>query len=154
MIKTYTDWLIKFRWVAILLTVLVVGFLASGGRFIKFTNDYQVFFGDSNPQLAAFNDLQDTYAKNDNVLIMLEPADQEVFTPDTLQAVATLTELAWKTPYSSRVDSISNFQYTYAEEDDLIVEDLIEDAESLSEDALPRLKEIALSQQLLVNRLL
>ncbi len=154
MIKTYTDWLIKFRWLAILVTLIIVGFLASGGRFIKFTNDYQVFFGDSNPQLAAFNDLQDTYAKNDNVLIMLEPADQEVFTSDTLRAVATLTELAWKTPYSSRVDSISNFQYTYAEEDDLIVEDLIEDAESLTEDALPRLKEIALSQQLLVNRLL
>ncbi len=154
MLRTYTNWLVKFRWLALLLTLIVVAVLASGGRFITFTNDYQVFFGESNPQLAAFNDLQDTYAKNDNVLIMLEPADQNVFTADTLQAVAALTELAWKTPYSSRVDSISNFQYTYAEEDDLIVEDFIEDAQALTGDDLTRLKEIALEQPLLVNRLL
>ena len=138
----------------LLLTVVVIASLASGVRFINFTNDYQVFFGESNPQLAAFNDLQNTYAKNDNVLIMLEPADQNVFSTDTLQAVAALTELAWQTPYSSRVDSITNFQYTYAEEDDLIVENLIEDAEALSDDDLNQLKDIALAQPLLVNRLL
>ena len=47
MINTYTDWLIKFRWVAILLTLIAVAVLTSGGRFITFTNDYQVFFGES-----------------------------------------------------------------------------------------------------------
>jgi predicted RND superfamily exporter protein len=148
------DWLIKYRWIAILITLVTVGALASGGRFLTFTSDYQVFFGKSNPQLAAFNDLQDTYSKNDNVLIMLEPADGEVFSPDTLQAVLTLTDLAWQTPYSSRVDSLSNFQFTYAEEDDLIVEDLIEDASSLDQQTLDQLKDIALAQPLLVNRLL
>ena len=154
MLRSYMDWLIKYRWIAILITLVTVGALASGGRFLTFTSDYQVFFGKSNPQLAAFNDLQDTYSKNDNVLIMLEPADGEVFSPDTLQAVLTLTDLAWQTPYSSRVDSLSNFQFTYAEEDDLIVEDLIEDASSLDQQTLDQLKDIALAQPLLVNRLL
>lgn len=154
MLRSYMDWLVKFRWIAILITLVVVGALASGGRFLSFTSDYQVFFGESNPQLAAFNDLQDTYSKNDNVLIMLEPADGEVFNQDTLQAIVTLTDLAWQTPYSSRVDSLSNFQYTYAEEDDLIVEDLIEDASALDQETLDKLKSIALDQPLLVNRLL
>lgn len=154
MLKTYMDWLIKLRWPAILTTLLVVGLLASGGRFLVFTSDYQVFFGDSNPQLAAFEELQETYTKNDNVLIMVEPADGNVFSNDTLQAVLALTEKAWQTPYSSRVDSLSNFQYTYAEEDDLIVEDLIDAAADLDPATLQKLKEIALAQPLLVNRLL
>ncbi len=154
MLKSYMDWLIKLRWLAILTTLVVVGVLASGGRFLLFTSDYQVFFGDSNPQLAAFEELQETYTKNDNVLIMLEPADGVVFSNDTLQAVLKLTEKAWQTPYSSRVDSLSNFQYTYAEEDDLVVEDLFEEASDLSADTLLKLKEIALAQPLLVNRLL
>ncbi len=154
MLRSYMEWLIKFRWIAILITLVVIGALASGGRFLSFTSDYQVFFGETNPQLAAFNDLQDTYSKNDNVLIMLEPADGKVFNQDTLQAVVSLTEMAWQTPYSSRVDSLSNFQYTYAEEDDLIVEDLIEDAANLDQPALDKLQEIALAQPLLVNRLL
>jgi len=32
MLDKYTHWVIKLRWLAILLTLLVVGALASGGR--------------------------------------------------------------------------------------------------------------------------
>ena len=36
-----------------------------------------------------------------------------------------LTERAWETPYSTRVDSIANFQHTTAEGDDLSVRNLV-----------------------------
>ncbi|OED38858.1 RND transporter [Chromatiales bacterium (ex Bugula neritina AB1)] len=154
MLQTYVDALIKLRWFAIAATLVIVASLASGGRFLAFTNDYQVFFGKTNPQLAAFEELQETYTKNDNVLIMVEPADGVVFNRTTLQAVLDLTELAWLTPYSSRVDSITNFQYSYAEEDDLIVEDLIENVQELDSGTLQEIREIALAQPLLVDRLI
>ena len=154
MLESYTRWVIKFRWVAILLTILIVGALGSGGRFLSFTNDYEVFFGDSNPELAAFKNLQEVYTKNDNALIMLAPKDGVVFSQETLQAVIELTDEAWNTPYSTRVDSLTNFQYTYAEEDDLTVEDLIEDPASLSETELDNIKQIALAQPLIKDRLL
>ena len=154
MLEKYTGWLLRFRWLAIFISIALVALLSSGGRFLTFSNDYEVFFGDTNPQLAAFKNLQSVYTKNDNTLIMLTPADGEVFTSETLQAVAELTEAAWSTPYSSRVDSVTNFQYTYAEEDDLTVTDLIENPEALSESELDQLKQIALSQPLLINRLL
>ena len=60
---------------------------------------------------------------------VLAPADGMVFTPETLSAVEWLTEQAWQIPYSIRVDSVTNFQHTYAEGDDLIVEDLVMDAQ-------------------------
>jgi len=154
MLEKYTHWVIKFRWVAIVLTIIVVGALGSGGRFLSFTNDYEVFFGDSNPELAAFKNLQEVYTKNDNALIMLAPKDGVVFSRETLQAVIELTDEAWNTPYSTRVDSLTNFQYTYAEEDDLTVEDLIEDPASLSDTELVNLKQIALAQPLIKDRLL
>lgn len=154
MLRNYAQWLIRYRWFAICLTLVIVGALATGTRFLSFTSDYRVFFDESNPQLIAFNELQETYARNDNVLIMLEPADGNVFSQDTLNAVINLTENAWQTPYNSRVDSISNYQYTYAEQDDLIVTDLIEDVNELDHAELERLKRIALGQPLLVNRLL
>ncbi len=154
MLERYAQLLVKFRWLAILLTVLVVGALGSGARFLSLTNDYEVFFGESNPQLAAFKNLQEIYTKNDNALIMLTPEDGQVFSTETLQAITELTDAAWNTPYSTRVDSLSNFQYTYAEEDDLTVEDLIEDPASISESELAEIKNIAMAQPLLVNRLL
>lgn len=154
MLEGYTRWVVKYRWIAILLSIAAVGFLASGGKKLSFTNDYEVFFGDSNPQLAAFKNLQEVYTKNDNALIMLSPKDGQVFSRETLQAITELTEAAWNTPYSTRVDSLSNFQYTYAEEDDLTVEDLIEEPASLSDTELQQIKEIAMAQPLLMNRLL
>ncbi len=56
-------------------------------------------------------------------------------------------------PYSSRVDSISNFQHTHAQGDELIVEDLVSDVESLGEERIAAIKRIALAEPLLRNRI-
>jgi hypothetical protein len=127
--------------------------LASGGRFLSFTNDYRVFFSKENPYLEAFENLQDTYTKNDNVLIMLMPRSGDVFTPSTLKAVVELTDRAWQTPFSTRVDSLSNFQHTYAEGDDLVVADLVEDPDKLDQAGLNAIREVAVNEPLLVNRI-
>ncbi|MCK5188705.1 MAG: MMPL family transporter, partial [Methylococcales bacterium] len=54
--------------------------------------------------------------------------------------------------YSSRVDSITNFQYTQADEDDLIVADLVIDPQ-VSTEEIEKIKQVALHEPLLVNRL-
>lgn len=154
MATEFAHFVVRWRYLIIIATLVCVGAIASGGRFLEFTNDYRVFFGKDNPQLAAFENLQDTYTKNDNVLIMLAPKDGDVFTAETLQAVIELTEAAWQTKFSTRVDSISNFQHTSAEGDDLRVEDLITDPELLTAADLQRIQDIALSEPLLINRLI
>ena len=49
-----------------------------------------------------------------------------------LAAVEELTDIAWQLPFSIRVDSLSNYQHTEVEGDDLIVRDLYSDAVSMS----------------------
>lgn len=147
-------WVIKYRWLIIILSLLLVMGAASGGRFLVFKADYRVFFSGDNPQLQAFDKLEQTYSKNDNVLFILTPNDGNVFTRETLKVVETLTEKAWQIPYSTRVDSISNFQHTYAEGDDLIVEDLISEADKLTDAELGRIKNIATNEPLLKQRLI
>ena len=123
----------------------------SGGRHLTFSNDYRYFFSKENPQLNAFEALQDTYTKNDNVLFVIAPKNGRVFTRETLAIIEELTEASWQVPYSIRVDSITNFQHTRAEEDDLIVEDLAQNAAStLTDDELAAIKTIALNEPLLV----
>jgi predicted RND superfamily exporter protein len=154
MYEAYAGWVIRWRWLILVSTLVVLFLLASGGQFLTFTNDYRVFFSKENPYLEAFENLQDTYTKNDNVLIMLMPRSGDVFTPQTLEAVVELTDKAWQTPYSNRVDSLSNFQHTYSEEDDLVVIDLVEDPQSLTLDDLAYIRQVALSEPLLLNRLI
>ncbi len=136
------------------LTILLVMAAAYGGSKLTFKSDYRVFFGEENPQLTAFEQMQATFTKNDNVAFIVAPKDGEVFTEDTLTAIHKLTEEAWQIPYSSRVDSITNYQHTIAEGDDLIVEDLLLETEMLPDLDLNQLKSVALSEPLLVDKLI
>ena len=147
-------WMIKLRWVVILVAVTGSVAIGSGASKLEFTNNYRAFFSKQNPELQAFEEFQSTYTKSDTLLFVLEPKESDgAFTTKTLAAVEFLTEESWQIPYSLRVDSLSNFQHTYAIEDDLIVEDLIQDARSLTPEELTAKRDIALAEPLLRNQL-
>ncbi len=151
--RAFGPWVARWRWWLIAVTVVAVVAAASGMRLLHFTSDYRVFFSPDNPQLLAFDAMEQTYTKADNALIVITPADGDVFSRQTLALIERYTERAWQVPYSIRVDSITNFQYTEAEGDDLIVRDLVTDAPSLSDAELARVREIALAEPALHRRL-
>ncbi|HEU5338564.1 MAG TPA: hypothetical protein VFU39_04670, partial [Sulfuricaulis sp.] len=146
--------IIQWRWWIIAASIASVLAAGSGMRFIEFSNNYRVFFSPENPQLQAFEKLQNVYTKSDNILIVVAPKDGRIFTRDTLATVKWVTQEAWKLPYSSRVDSITNFQHTTARGDDLVVRDLVENPAALSDADLARVREVALNEPLLRNRLI
>ena len=98
---------------------------ASGVPNLDLATDYRVFFSPDNPDLAAYEAVENIYTKNDNVLFALRPRSGDIFTPELLETMRGLTEDAWQIPYSTRVDGLTNFQHTWADGDDLIVEDLV-----------------------------
>jgi predicted RND superfamily exporter protein len=140
-------------WLVLLIAILLVFGTAYGAKNLVFKGDYKVFFSEENPQLTAYQAVQNIYSKSDNVAFILEPKNGDIFTKENLAAVYWLTTESWQVPYSTRVDSISNFQYTIAEEDDLIVEDLVLDPDTLTAADMPRLKEIATNDPLLLNKI-
>lgn len=148
------QFLVRWRWLMMLLSLVIVGILASGGRFISFATDYEVWFSSDNPELRDFLALQNTYAKTDNVVFLIAPKDGKVFTGKTLESIEWLTKEAWRIPFSTRVDSLSNFQHTYSRGDGLVVTDLFHDAAKLSNSELERIRKIALNEPLLLNRLI
>lgn len=153
MVDKYLGWLLRYRWAIIVATFLLVGFLASGAQFLKFTSDYRIFFGPENPQLKTLETLHATYVKDDTILFIITPQNGNVFTRKTLSSVEWLTDHAWEIPYVQRVDSLQNFQHSYGENDELIVHDLFENAEELGDDVLKQIESIALSESLLKDRL-
>ena len=157
----YVNWLYRWRFMIVIATVVIVGLAAYGGRDHQknFKTDYRNFFSEDNPQLLAFEELQNVYSKNDNLLIAIEPKSGNVFEPKTLDLLEKLSypsgELsAWKIPHAARVDSIANFQHSYAEEDDLIVEDLVQDALAMTPERLAQIRSTAVQEPLLKNRLI
>ncbi len=153
MLLKYTEWVLKWRYLVVLISVIGVAFIASGAKNLSFKSDYRVFFSKENPQLNAFENLQNTYTKDDNVLIVITPKNKAIFSKSTLIAVKDITEQAWQIPYSIRVDSVTNFQHTYSEEDDLIVDDLVSKPENMTTDDLAYAKSVALNEPMLLNHL-
>jgi len=149
MINSLSKNLVRWRWLFALLSLVVVFTMASGARFLSFATDYEVWFSSDNPQYLDFSTIQKTYVKADNVVVLITPKDGQVFNRQTLESVEWLTNEAWQIPFSTRVDSLSNFQYTYAIEDDLVVSDLYQDAQNLSDAQLLKIEQIALSEPLL-----
>ena len=121
---------------------------------LQYNPDNRVFFGDDNPELQALEALEQTYTKTDNIFVALAPDSGTVFTPTILTLINEVTERAWTIPYSSRVDSLTNYQYSRADGDELIVSALLDDIDSLDEDMAAEIQRVALSKSFLVNRLI
>ncbi|GLR70310.1 efflux RND transporter permease subunit [Agaribacter marinus] len=137
----------------VIVTSLLFAFLvASGAQNLVFKGDYRVFFGDENPELIAFESMQNVYSKTDNVAFVVAPKDGNVFSPEHLESLKVLTKASWQIPYSTRVDSVTNFQHTYAEEDDMTVEKLVLSTGNLSDADLAKIKQVAVNEPLLVNK--
>ena len=150
----FGKWVIKRRWWILGVSILLVLSMLNGMSYLTFNADNRVFFSEDNPQLLALEALENTYNKSNSLLITIAPKNGELFTRETLSAIEELTEAAWQIPYSSRVNSITNFQYTRVEDDDLIVEDLVQNAANMSESDLKEIKNIVLSEPELVNYLI
>ncbi len=154
MAESFAQFIIRWRYLVVVLTLVVVAILGYGGQKLAFSNDYRVFFGSENPQLLAFERMQNTFNKNDNISFVITPEDGKVFSAETLSAIQELTTEAWQIPFSTRVDSITNYQHTRAVGDDLMVADLVEDPTSLSASQLLEIRDIAINEPMLLHRLI
>ena len=149
----YIAVVLRRRWLVVALAVAILLIAGAGGRFITVASDYRILFKKDNPYLLAFEALERTFSTSDNALIAVAPKGGSVFTREALGALEELTETAWKAPHSSRVDSLTNYNHSRAEGDDLIVEPLVDDASALTDADLARIKRIALNEREIIGRL-
>lgn len=141
-------------WLFLLLPLLLVLLLAGGLGQLRFNVDYRVFFSPDNPQLVAFNHLQDNFSASEKLLLVYTPSSGSVFTKNSLRTIQAATDELWKTPYSTRVDTLTNFQRTEARGDELLVDNLVPDTLTLSASNIHTIEQFARQEPMLVNRLL
>ncbi|WP_454765230.1 efflux RND transporter permease subunit [Cupriavidus campinensis] len=149
----YAAWLVRWRWAVILASVILCLAASAGLARIAFSSDYRDFFRPDDPQLLANEALRDAYADDNQALVAFVPKDGTVFTPRVLDAMARFTEQAWRLPHVRRVDSLTNHQHAEASGDDLRVRPLYRPDAGRTPEAMAAIRTIALSEPLLVKRL-
>jgi len=152
--KTTVKILIRFRYLLALLSAVATVLITLGAKNLYFESDYKIFFEPNEPQRVAHERTQETYTKTDNLALMLRPKSASVFDQRILTMIYEITEQAWQTPFVMRVDSITNFQHTSADGDDLLVEDLVLDPDSLTLEKIASVRKVALAERTLLNRLI
>ena len=144
---------LRCRWVVIVFATLLMAAATFGVRHIGQTNDFRSLFDEDDLQLAALNDFEDIYGASDTLLIAAAPDGGSIFTGEALTAMQFLTDVAWTAPYSTRVDSLTNYSHSEGRQDELLVEHLVSDASKLDKAGLARVQDIALSAPEVAGRL-
>lgn len=109
---TYVAW-------AAVVTVACLGLLR-----LSFSYDYRSFFDTANPELQAFNKIENEFAPTDSVNFVLYSADGSMLAPSAAETLDWLTSRSLDIPYAMRSQSAANYQFSYAQADDLVVEPL------------------------------
>ena len=143
----------RLRWWMIILSTLAMLAATAGVPNIGITNDYRSMFGKENPQLALLDAFENIYGSSDNTLIAVAPDSGTMFSREALTAMEEITDAAWTIPYSIRVESLTNFAHSSADEDELIVESLVSDAALLEPSDIRRIQDIALNESAIAGRL-
>ena len=152
-LETLMALLMSRRWLTVSLSVLVMLALGAGAtRVIEVDVDVRNHFGRDDPHIVALDRLEETYALSDAALVVAAPNEGTIFTREALAAIDELTDRLWQTPYVTRVDSITNYQHSEGLEDELIVEPLIGDAASLTDEDLARIETVALGTEEIAGR--
>lgn len=154
MLQRYTDWLLRYHKLAVILAVMGTVLLAVGTRQLSFTNDFRIYFSQDNPQLAALEKMEAIFGKQEAIYYFITPKTGDLFTRQHLSLIHDLTEAAWGLPYVSRVNSLTNYQHTEAKEDELSTDYLLRDNASLTDEKIAWIKSVALTEPTLLNNII
>ncbi|OUS25335.1 hypothetical protein A9Q99_21875 [Gammaproteobacteria bacterium 45_16_T64] len=148
------EFIVDHPWFCILFTLVMVTAAGSGLRFAELNNDPRALFSENNEGMKLLVDLEQRFTKDDNVVFIIHPKNNDIFTRENLTMLHELTERAWTVPKTLRVDSLVNFQHTEVSGDDLDIIYLVDEPESLTDTQLAKIKKIALSEPNLVKNVI
>lgn len=151
MLSRYTSYLITHYKLVVFISLCFVIAAGAGIKNLSTTSDFRIYFSDDNPQLVAFEALEKTYGKQDSLIFFIQPKNKDVFTIDALTLITEITEKSWDLPFATRVNSLSNYQHTVVEGDDLFTDYLLENAKLLTQRKAAEIKDIVLNEPSLIN---
>jgi len=112
----------------------------------------RIWYASTDPLIKQLDKFERTFG-NDELVILAVYKESGLFDTETLEYIRKLTEDAWEIADVIRVDSISNYNYTFGEDDDINIEPFFPE-DAITESDVQRIKKLAFQDKRLINYLI
>lgn len=154
--KRFVTIIIRFRWFIAVLIPLITLALGLQLKNIEFEGSYRIWFGKDSQELKKYDSFRAVFGNDDSIIIVFSD-ENGVMNKKALATIDRLTNKLWETQHIARVDSLTNYQYVHASDedpDDILIENFIENIDTLTSQELKEKEEIARKEEMLVNRII
>jgi predicted RND superfamily exporter protein len=144
--------ILRFRWAAIILFLLVFIFAIGGLGKLETSTDTDDWFLEDDALLKVKDRFEEIFGNNDFCAVLVET--DNVFTPEILGKIRELgRELVQEVPFADEVISLTDFEFTYGTDIGMEIIDLVPEDIPSDPAALEKIKEMALSKPAMKNRI-
>ncbi len=145
--------LVRLRARYFAVTVLILLALSSQLLHMAFNGDINIMFDENDPYLKRLQTIDKTYQQSQFLILLIQPENKQVFTPESLSMIEKLTKDSWQLPYSIRVESITNTPVLESYNDELHVDPLIDNVGNMSAADITKAKQKALADEQILDKL-
>jgi predicted RND superfamily exporter protein len=145
--STLSRWLLFFAIIVTLISIV-------GLKNMGLASDYKIFFDENDKELQVLEVMENTYSTTDNVFIMIKPSQTEIYNTQTITLLHQFTQALWQVDNVTRVDSLTNFPYSRADGDDIMIEEFIYEESDITPEHIEYIKRSAQGEVDLVGNLI
>ena len=122
--------------------------LVPGLKQLQTNFSYRIWLHEDDPLLAEFDAFERRFGSDELIALLVHDEDG-IFDEESVSLLHQLTEAFWKVEEVIRVDSLSNYNWTHAEGDELIVEPILPDEATSDHQLLKARRSIALGHEII-----
>ncbi|PCI44095.1 MAG: RND transporter [Moraxellaceae bacterium] len=142
----------RLRFAIATLCIVLLGGI--GAQHLTFDNNYRALFKADNPQLLAYDQLNESYNESDSVIFLLAPKENTIFSKQNLQLISDFINDAKLIPFAQGAQGITNFQRSIPSANgDFSMQYLVPDASLLSVADVQEIHQYVNQEPLILGRL-
>jgi uncharacterized protein len=135
-------------WKALLSALLLIAAAVPGLQQLSPDPTHRAYFKATDPLRVEVEAMERRFSNDDSVVLFVH-SPSGVFDPQTAELLVQLTEEMWRVPDVIRVESLSNYRWVHASDDEIAVDPLIPDRGPYDAQTLQKRKFIALNHEIL-----
>ncbi len=146
--KHYFDFIDKTKYQLLLWTTILVAVCSISLKDLAFEGSYRIWFDKDSTIIQDYDAFRSTFSGDDTFVVAFED-NQGIFHKKPIETILTLTKKFEAIKGVQKVDSITNYQHIFGEDDELVVEDFIYDTTDLNQKEKSALKDPLILNQLI-----